>query len=96
METNHTQKQTTTYPAPLSGAKGLRTLDEFTKLCQSEFTVRHNAMVEEYKGRKHNLQLICDRKIEEYKFHQPDYSGKRAAKHNCSNAVRNTACTAQF
>lgn len=25
-------------------------------------------MVEEYKGRKHNLQLICDRKIEEYKF----------------------------
>jgi hypothetical protein len=51
-----------------SGGNNLKTLDDFTKLCKSEFTVKHNAMVEEYKERKEALAKSCDRKVEEYKF----------------------------
>lgn len=65
---NKINSKTTTSLAHQSGVKTLRTLDEFTQLCQSEFHHRHNVMIEEYKDRKQHLQLVCDRKIEEYKF----------------------------
>lgn len=56
-------------PAQLqSGGGQLKTLDEFTQLCESEFAVKHNAMIAEYKERKNNLQLSKERKVAEYSF----------------------------
>ncbi len=51
-----------------SGGNNIRTLENFTKLCQAEFTVKHNAMVERYKDEKTTLQLNMERKVDEYKF----------------------------
>lgn len=51
---------------PQSG--GVKSLESFTELCQSEYRVKYDAMVEEYKERKSYLLASCERKIAEYRF----------------------------
>jgi hypothetical protein len=55
---------------PQSGGNQLKTLEQFKQLCESEYHVKHNAMVEEYRTKKDFLIQRRDRQVEEYKFLQ--------------------------
>ncbi len=59
---------TTIQKLPSGGDKKIKTLTEFKSLCEAEFKVRHNALVDEYRERNRALAQTRDRKVDEYNF----------------------------
>lgn len=54
---------------PLSGeGNNVKTIEQFKEICESEYLVKYNAMVEEYKERRLSLEKRRDRQIQEYTF----------------------------
>ncbi len=50
------------------GGTDIRNLQQFQTICEAEFTVRHYALIAEFKGRKQQLLDIKERKLKEYEF----------------------------
>lgn len=46
----------------------VRNLEQFTELCESEYLVKQNALVDEFKERKSQLLRIKEMRLNEYKF----------------------------
>lgn len=52
----------------VSGENKVRTIEQFEQICKSEYLVKYNNMLAEFKEKKAGLEVIRDSKVEEYRL----------------------------